>query len=213
MSEIDLKKDNVAPLTALVTFSVLAIGLVELGLDSLSAGWAAARDIGMVACTGVLAALLSNIVSRQTKHRLVFLRWKHPDAGYRCRELCERDPRLNAETLKSEWPQLFADSMPESDQNSYWYQNIFKGVQNHLPVLQAHRSFLLYRDALVVFLLMMMSSVLWKLFGSFIDLPFEISWISVVILFAFVFLTNMAARSSGNRLVCNSVATACSTKK
>ena len=37
--------------------------------------------------------------------------------------------------------------MDESEQNAYWYKEIYRPVRNSPEVLQSHRSFLLFRDA------------------------------------------------------------------
>ena len=74
-------------------------------------------------------------------------------------------------------------------------------------MLQAHRSFLLYRDACSGLLLILLITIGWALLGSseFIG---EIKPVVFLIQAALTILSLVAARIAGNRFVINAVAAA-----
>ena len=105
---------------------------------------------------------------------------------------------------------LFRDDMNESEQNAYWYHEIYRPVRNEPEVLQAHRSFLLFRDAATGFLLLLSGILIWKGFGEAVSVPSVSMWSAALLSGTFV-LVSAAARQSGDRMVANAVAVALGT--
>ena len=104
---------------------------------------------------------------------------------------------------------LFLQDMKGSEQNAYWYREIYRPVRNEPEVVQAHRSFLLFRDAAAGLFVLLLGTLLWKAIGDFVPIPSLSTW-SVVILVGVVVVLSQAARQSGDRMVANAVAVALS---
>ena len=107
--------------------------------------------------------------------------------------------------LKRRWPELFAKEMRESDQNSYWYKHIYAPARDAPQVMQAHGSFLLYRDALAGLTILFLGLLGWRLAASYLPLQHPTTWVLLVLLLV-SFVVGQAARQSGNRMVSNAVA-------
>ena len=83
-------------------------------------------------------------------------------------------------------------------------------VRNAPEVLQAHRSFLLFRDAAAGLILLLAGIVLWNVVGEVTPVQSVSIWSAVILAAVFV-LVSLAARQSGDRLVANAVAVALAT--
>ena len=128
----------------------------------------------------------------------------------RCRRVRwsrELDPRLICGDLRRRWPSLFLDEMQEDKQNAYWYNEIYRPVRNAPEVLQAHRSFLVFRDAAAGLFLLLVGIVLWKVVGEAAPVQSVSVWSALILAGMFVLLSQ-AARQSGDRMVANAVAVA-----
>ena len=112
--------------------------------------------------------------------------------------------RGSARTLKRRWPELFAKEVQESDQNSYWYKHIYGPARDAPQVLQAHGSFLLYRDALAGLTVLFVGLLGWRVAASYWPVQHPTTWVLVLLLVSFV--VGQAARPSGHRMVTNAVA-------
>lgn len=101
---------------------------------------------------------------------------------------------------------MFSADVPVWDRNKRWYQRVYQPLRDQPEVRQAHRSFLLYRDAFGAALLLLLAAVGWKLFAapSAPALRIGVIWALVVS----VILLAIAARAHANRLVVNTVALA-----
>ena len=89
----------------------------------------------------------------------------------------------------------------------YWYKEIYRPVRNAPEVLQAHRSFLLFRDAAAGLFLLLVGIVLWKVAGEAAPVQSVSNWSAVILAGMFAVLCQ-AARQSGDRMVANAVAVA-----
>ena len=165
------------------------------------------EQVLVVAAITAFGGVLSNFLPNGMKHPLVYWRFRNVLSGHRCRSICEQDPRLLSGALKRRWPRLFLHEMKEDEQNAYWYNEIYRPVKNEPEVLQAHRSFLLFRDAAAGLFLLFVGIVLWKLVGEAAPVESVSGW-SAVILAAMFVLVSQAARQSGDRMVANAVAVA-----
>ena len=160
----------------------------------------------VAAITG-FGGVLSNFLPNHLKHSLVYFRFRNVLSGHRCRHICIKDPRLLTSDLERKWPRLFLQEMKESEQNAYWYGEIYRPVRNDPEVVQAHRSFLLFRDAAAGLFVLILGLLLWKVVGEVVPIPSLSTW-SVVILIGAVVVLCQAARQSGDRMVANAVAVA-----
>lgn len=206
--EKDLKAQNAWPLTAMYAAALLLVATVHWGVEgvfefSLQLG----EQVLVVAAITAFGGVVSNLLPNRVKHPLVYWRIRNVLSGHRCRSICEKDPRLSSDDLKRRWPRLFLDDMGADDQNAYWYSDIYRPVRNAPEVLQAHRSFLLFRDAAAGLFLLLLGIVLWKVGGEAVPVRSVSNWAAFILAGMFVLLCQ-AARQSGDRMVANAVAVA-----
>ena len=204
--EKDLKAQNRAALGVIYVGTFVLVALIHWSVEEVFEVTSRLADqaIVMAIITG-FGAILSNFFPNNVKHSLVYFRLCNVLSGHRCKKLCEKDPRLDKNDLRNRWPELFAQTMKEGEQNAYWYNNIYSSVKNEPEVLQAHRSFLLYRDAATGLFVLLLGLLLWQLASEVVALPSLSIW-SVVILAGVVLCLCQAARQSGDRMVVNAVA-------
>ena len=206
--EKDLKAQNAWPLTAMYVGTLLLVAFVHWGVEevftfSLQLG----EQVLVVAAITAFGGVLSNFLPNHLKHPLVYWRFRNVLSGHRCRKICEKDPRLLSSDLQPKWPLLFLHEMKENEQNAYWYSEIYRPVRNEPEVLQAHRSFLLFRDAAASLFLLLVGLLLWKVVGEAVPVQSVSIWSAVILAGMFV-LVSQAARQSGDRMVANAVAVA-----
>ena len=204
--EKDLKAQNVASMAAIYVGTFLLLGLVEWGTSVTFARTAqlAEKEFVMATITS-FGAVLSNFLPNSVKHPLVFLRFHHVLPGHRCKRICKKDPRFSMEDLENRWPELFVQDMQESAQNSYWYKEIYSPARNDPEVIQAHRSFLLSRDAASGLFILLIGLSVWHVLSVHVSLPSLGPW-SLLVLAGVILLLIQAGRQSGNRMVANAVA-------
>ena len=104
----------------------------------------------------------------------------------------------------------FPHEVNERKQNVYWYSEIYRAARNEPEVLQAHRSFLLFRDATSGLYLTLLGLYLWMMVGKIIPVQYVSIW-SVAILVVMVVSVSWAVRQSGDRMVANVVEVALGT--
>ena len=204
--EKDLKAQNVPSLTAMYVGTLFLVAFVHWSVEEVFAvSLQLGQQVLVVAAITSFGAVLSNILSNYLKHPLVYFRFRNVLSGHRCRRICTKDPRLLSSDLERQWPMLFLREMKESEQNAYWYKKIYRPVRNAPEVVQAHRSFLLFRDAAAGLFVLLLGLLLWKAASEFVPIPSLSIW-SAVILVGVVLLLCQAARQSGDRMVANAVA-------
>ena len=206
--EKDLKTQNLLSLRAIYVGSCLAMALVQWGTQEvfIFSGLLGQQTI-TVAFITVIGALLSNLMPNSLKHPLVYLRFRNVLSGHRCKRICKRDSRLAEDDLARRWPKLFAQDMKESAQNSYWYREIYLSVRNAPEVLQAHRSFLLCRDAASGLFVLLVILTLWRAAAMYVPLPPPGMW-SLLLNVGIILGLCQVGRQSGDRMVANAVAIA-----
>ena len=206
--EKDLKAQNAWPLTAIYVGTLLLVAVVHWGVEEV---FAFSLQLGeqalVVAAITAFGGVLSHILPNNWKHPLVYWRLRKVLSGHRSRSICERDPRLLSDDLQRRWPALFLDEMSEDEQNAYWYREIYRQVRNEPEVLQAHRNFLLFRDAATGLFLLLLGLLFWKVVGEAVPVQSVSMWSAAILAGTFV-LVSLAARQSGNRMVANAVAIA-----
>lgn len=208
--EKDLKAKNLPSLTAIYVGTLLLVAFTHWSVKEVFAvSLQVGQQVLVVAAITSFGAVLSNFLPNRLKHPLVYFRYRNVLSGHRCRQICKRDPRLLSTDLERKWPPLFLCKMEDSDQNAYWYREIYRPVRNEPEVAQAHRSFLLFRDAAAGLFVLLLGLVSWNLVGEIAPIPPLSSW-SVVILVGVTLLLCQAARQSGDRMVANAVAVALS---
>lgn len=213
--EKDLKAQNMWPLTIIYGGTILLMAVLHLGLEEafeFSRGlWEHAL---VVAGITVFGSVLSNVIPNRGKYVLVYWRFRNALSGHRCSEICAQDSRLHLADLQHQWPELFKHEMNADEQNAYWYKHIYSSVQNTPEVVQAHRTFLLCRDATTGLFLLFVLMVVWTVVSKteIVSVPSVSSWSSLVPLVV-GFLCSLAARQSGDRMVANAVVVALRTSK
>ena len=206
--EKDLKAQNRPSLTAIYVGTFFLVALTHWSVEEAFAFTSRlAKQAGVMAIITAFGAVLSNSLSNSAKHILVFFRFRNALPGHRCKALCKKDPRLSMKRLENRWPKLFAQDMEECVQNAYWYDEIYKPVKNAPEVLQAHRSFLLYRDAASGLFILLIGLLVWRIIAAFTSWPSLGVW-PLLLLVGVILLLCLAGRQSGNRMVTNAVAVA-----
>ena len=207
--EKDLKTQNIRSLTAIYVGAIFLVSAVHWGVEeafefSIGLG----EHVLIAAVITAFGGVLSNSLPNSVKHTLVYWRYRNVLSGHRCRTICTKDPRMHLDDLKHQWPDLFLHEMNPYEQNAYWYRKIYFTVRNTPEVAQAHRSFLLFRDAATGLLILFVGMVVWLVVSEIVSPVQSMSiWSSVVLLIVYA-LVSQAARQSGNRMVANAVAVA-----
>ena len=169
--EKDLKAQNVPTLAAIYSGTLIVIALVHWSVEQV---FAVSLELGqqvlVVAAITGFGGGLSHFLPNSVKHPLVYLRFRNVLSGYRCRRICTNDPRLLSTDLERKWPMLFLQDMKGSEQNAYWYREIYRPVRNEPEVVQAHRSFLLFRDAAAGLFVLLLGTLSWKAIGDFVPI-------------------------------------------
>ena len=204
--ETNLKAQNTIALGVIYFGTFVLVALIHWSAEEVFevTSKLAEQATVMAIITG-FGAVLSNFLPNHVKHSLVYFRLYNVLSGHRCKKLCEKDPRLAINDLQKRWPELFAQEMQSSEQNTYWYNNIYSTVKNEPEVRQAHSSFLLYRDAASGLFILMLGALLWHGVSAYVLLPSLGGW-SLVVLAGVILSLSLAAKQSGNRMVVNSVA-------
>jgi hypothetical protein len=152
----------------------------------------------VTAAAPVIVLLLTSLFSSEFKASLVYWRLRDVLPSHRAFTVhAPRDSRINIEALRKN-----VGEFPEAprDQSSRWYQ-LYRKAGNDVPVVGAHRHFLLFRDmaAMSVVLLPVAPIALWFLDRS-LALP------AAVLFGAQYLLSAIAARHNGVRMVTNVLA-------
>lgn len=205
--EIDLKKENNRNIFLLMAASIVCSALIQLGIASMTSLINLLVIGGGSVMYSAVALMITNILPQGVKHKLVFTRLKNELPGCRIDLLCQEDSRVEFSAVKNKWPEVFTDDITPNTRNSRWYQQIYKPVKDTKEVLQAHRTFLLYRDTFSGLILIFLSTAIWAIFADSKILG-EINPAVFLAQGLFVFLSFLAARVSGNRFVVNAVAAA-----
>ena len=208
--EKDLKAQNVPSLTAIYVGTLCLVAFVHWSVEEVFAiSLHLGQQVLVVAAITSFGGVLSNFLPNYVKHPLVYLRIRNVLSGHRCQRICQKDPRLLSASLERKWPMLFLREMKEGEQNAYWYNEIYRPVRNSPEVVQAHRSFLLFRDAAAGLFVLFLGLLLWQAASEVVLIPSLTGW-SSGILCGVVLILCQAARQSGDRMVANSVAVALS---
>ena len=151
-----------------------------------------------------IALIICGMVNRQvdsnTKARIVFWRWMDPLPGSRAfSKYGPEDPRINMTVISSKLGPL-----PKTDreQNNAWF-GLYKKVQNEPAVLDAHRTFLLYRDYTflsLLFLVVLTPIALWR-----VPILSTVGLYTLLLIGQFLLARNAAAER-GRRFVTNVLA-------
>lgn len=205
--EIDLKKENSKNIFLIMAASLALSAFFQLGLASMTSLINLAVIGGGSLMFSAVSLMITNILPQSFKHKFVFTRLTNELPACRIDKLCQKDSRVEYCTIKNRWPEVFEDDILPDTRNSRWYQQIYKPVKDTKEVLQAHRTFLLYRDTFSGLLLILLATVTWSITADSKILG-EINPLVFLIQGSFVFFSFLAARVSGNRFVVNAVAAA-----
>lgn len=203
----DLKQENTKSIFLIMLASLLFSAFIQFGffflpgmIDTLAVGGS-----GLV--LSALLVLLANLLPHNTKHKLVFTRYRDELPACRVDQLCRKDPRIEYDIVSQRWPEVFNEDIDGNTRNSLWYQQIYKPVKDFQEVSQAHRNFLLYRDTFSGLFLILLITIGW----SFLSSPKLIGEIKPAVFLVqglLTILSLIAARVAGKRLVINAVVAA-----
>ncbi|HOO49958.1 MAG TPA: hypothetical protein PLK94_01570 [Alphaproteobacteria bacterium] len=147
-----------------------------------------------------IATIILGLFSATAKARLVYWHYNYPLPGSRAFTVhMKTDHRIDPKTLEKKWGPL--PTNPE-DQNRLWYR-IYKDVERDIRVQESHRDWLFSRDLAaysVFFLIVFVPSAV----GS--NANWRVTLIYVIITIVQYLILIIAARTYGNRFVCNVLA-------
>ncbi|MCA8251576.1 hypothetical protein LGN12_31025, partial [Burkholderia multivorans] len=159
----------------------------------------AARTV-LLSVLPIAVLLLSSLVPPSVKAMLVYWRYRNPLPGHEAfTKYGLHDTRIDVEALRRNVGQFPTEP---SEQNAFWYK-LYKRVENEASVTEAHKMYLLWRDATVVSLPLAIGvPALLKWNGA----NNEAAATACAIFVVQFLLTAVAARHSGIRFVCNVMA-------
>jgi hypothetical protein len=148
----------------------------------------------------IAVLLLSGLVPHNVKAMLVYWRRRNVLPGH---EAFTRhgpaDTRINMDALRKN---VGAPPTEPAEQNAFWYK-LYKRVEWETPVADAHKMYLLWRDAAALSLpLVIVVPLLLRWNGA----STVAAWTACAIFGVQYLLTAIAARHSGTRFVCNVLA-------
>ncbi|MBU2115361.1 MAG: hypothetical protein KKE94_16480 [Gammaproteobacteria bacterium] len=159
----------------------------------------------VMAAIMLLAALFSGLLPASIKFQLVYLRLNNTLPGHRFLHLAAQDPRIDLLALQHKVMPLVPLNAAEAQQNQVWYQHIYYPLQHEPLIKDAHKAFLLWRDSVVVSLvigLLLALGVITVPVVAAVFAPY-----SFLVSVFFVFASVLAAHHSGKRMVTNAVVT------
>ncbi|MEY8200153.1 MAG: hypothetical protein RPS47_12995 [Colwellia sp.] len=202
--KVSLKTQNIAPLSTLVLLQLLAIIYISYGYLDKKLLSEINEAGGAILAIGSLAALMSYLMSAEMKSKLIFLRLNHALPGHRFIQLANADPRIEKKKFKRSVDNYDALVSDHVNQNSYWYNEFYRPVINHNVVASTHRSYLLYRDAAVVSLLLGITFAVAKL--AFKPVMADLGYINLFVFSAAFGCFLLAGQNAGKRLVTSAIA-------
>ncbi len=202
------QKAEIAVQHGLALFVLFLIPLAyQFGLETLETKLTAWQGLGAAALLTPIAILLSQVVDRNKKFHLVYLKRDQAAPGFRVQKLCQEDGRYLYRTLQDRWPEVFDDHVKRSDLNALWYTHIYSGVRDLPAVATANKRFMLARDVYCSGLVALLAMGIW-LIGELSVFPECLSPIAVLIFFVEVVVVHFIARGAGEDLVKTSVSEA-----
>lgn len=147
----------------------------------------------------IFVLILTYILPSKWKHRLIYLRWRHPLPGSRVfSDLLDKDERLSRQDLVDEFGEL---PISAEDQNALWYK-IYKTKQNDIVVLNSHARWLLFRDMFAISIILLLPLTIFTFWNSGVKagIPFALLYLVV---FGGIWV---CARNTGERFACNVLA-------
>ena len=203
----DLKQENNRGIFLIMSASLVLSAFLQFEFSSLSG----LADVFLVGSGGLILSalfvLLANLLPQNIKHKLIFTRYKNELPGCRADQLCKKDSRIEYDIVSQRWPEVFTEGIDGSTRNSRWYQQIYKHVKDSQEVSQAHRNFLLYRDAFSGLFLILLTTISYSFLGAS-KFVVEIKPVVFLAQGLLTILSLIAARVAGNRLVINAVVAA-----
>lgn len=99
------------------------------------------------AITFILSYVINGLIPSEFKAKIIFFRWNNPLPGTRLLKTIRLDSRFSINDITESFGPI-----PEraEEQNIYWYNKIYKPVQNTDKVQEVQRSFLLTRDLTII---------------------------------------------------------------
>jgi len=148
----------------------------------------------------IAVLLLSSLIPHNVKAMLVYWKLKNVLPGHQAfTRYGPSDPRVDMAALKKNVGALPTEP---AEQNAFWYK-LYRRVESENSVVDAHKMYLLWRDAAALSLpLVIALPLLLRWNGA----STKAAWIACAIFAVQYLLTQMAARHSGIRFVCNVLA-------
>ncbi|MFK5947864.1 MAG: hypothetical protein QM500_03715 [Methylococcales bacterium] len=194
-----MKSQNIIPLGGIVGVCLVVSWCVVYGIQGLNEYKGFVSELGGTAFILVVSTWVANILPAEIKHRIIFFRYKNSLPGHRFMSLIKRDSRIDLEKVETKYGFVGGKKYSAKEQNKIWYNDIYIPNQEQLLVCNAHKSFLLYRDASSVVILMAVFILAIGFYHDALSPLFSIVMIIESVLLA------VAANSLGNRFVTTAV--------
>jgi hypothetical protein len=184
-------------------FTFIVINLIVIGFDNYFSTELKKFDLNIIkniiaipSISVLITYLLNGILPSSLKYKIVFLKWYNPLPASRIVKIIERDERFTIQQVIEKFGPI--PSLPK-EQNIYWFQKIYKNVQDIEKVRDVHRSFLLTRDLTAICTLILLISILNVIFLSG-------SLTQIIIVLVELLLLRQVASNFGKRFVATTVA-------
>jgi hypothetical protein len=204
MVKLSLKAQNVIPLSMLTLFSSSLALLATKGGIGIEEAPSLIPAASTLAIAGVVAVWLSYLIAADLKHMLIFLKVSNALPGHQFIALSEKDSRVDNRVLISNVVDIDQMRGDPKRQNQFWYGEIYRPIKNESEIAAVHRSFLLYRDAATVALIILMLLGLIQMLipGMFTLVNYK----GLGVIGCFMIFFSVAANTAGKRFVTTSVA-------
>jgi hypothetical protein len=157
-----LNEQNWPGLLAITAFNLVVFAVVTATEPKWFADMSAAWAFLLPAGVGLAMIRVGNgLIDAKNKDRLVFWRWKHPLPGFAAFSVhAKNDQRFNEASVNKKLRELGVDPSSLRDpteQNKFWYKNVFYPVQERPAVQQSERNFLFARDYAAISFVMLVA--------------------------------------------------------
>lgn len=204
MAAKSLKEKNNTKIWMIVAFNTVlfwsCIKAQTLATGDFSAIGTQAVSLLPAGLAAIVASVLNSLISADVKAMIVFWRYRHALPGHRAFSVhAAKDARVNLSKIAAHFKGEVPDT-PEAE-NAAWYK-IYKSVEKHASVDDAHGTFLLLRDYASLSLIFLLGFGL----AGFLFGPRDSAIVNALILLVQFLLVTLAARNAGIRLVTNVLA-------
>ncbi|HIF9450629.1 TPA: hypothetical protein ACX6SQ_003273 [Photobacterium damselae] len=196
MSDLKTKSNRVVG----IILTCMLLSIIELeGFDFSKLNMSTMLiELGFIGVITSLSLIITNIVDREYKFKLIFISNKKP--AFHAKKYALTDSRLDIKNLEKRWPGIFSKKPQEELIERIWYNNIYIPVRDNVIVASANKQFLIARDCYTGWFFI-------TLFILFTDINNIYSFNDSALQFSIIYLIilNLFCRATGKNLILHSI--------